>query len=438
MRKILRIARREFITAVRSKGFIIGIVIAPLFMSGSLIAFLLLKDNVDTTDKHLAVIDHSGVLIEYLEKTFKERNRAEVIDEETGKKVKPAYILHPIAPDEDTPDAMRFTLSNDVRSGKYHAFLEIGSAVVHPMTNPENARIRYFAKNAAVDDLRGWLNYPINNRLRELRAIAAGISESDIQDLFHWENIRPMGLVTIDAETGNITDARQSNEVEALIVPIILMMLMFLMIMMNSQGFLHTVMEEKTQRIAEVLLGSAKPFQIMAGKLLGGVGTSLTMSVVYFAAGTIAVNIMDFEHFFPYHVIPWFITFVILAVTLFGAISAALGSTCSEPKDAQSLTFPAMLLAMVPMFVYFPVVKEPMSSLSTIMSLIPPFTPTLMLLRMTTPAGIPAWQPWAGLIGIILFTILVVWLAGRIFRVAIMMQGTPPKLKTILRWAVKG
>ncbi|MBU1065696.1 hypothetical protein KJ762_13785 [bacterium] len=72
------------------------------------------------------------------------------------------------------------------------------------------------------------------------------------------------------------------------------------------------------------------------------------------------------------------------------------------------------------------------------MSLIPPFTPTLMLLRLTAPAGIPNWQPWVGLIGIILFTLLIVWLSGRIFRVPIMMQGTPPKLKNILRWAIRG
>jgi len=438
MRKILRIARREFITAVRSKGFIIGIVIAPLFMSGSLIAFLLLKDNVDIADKHLALIDRTEVMAEFLTKTFKTRNTDEVIDKETGKKIKPAYILHIIEPETDNPENQRYELSNDVRSGKYHAFLEIGSAAVRQASDYENAQIRYYAKNAVVDDMRGWLNFRVNDKLREIRARNLGIPDSELKDLFQWINIEPMGLVTINTETGEIKGAQRANEIEALIVPIVMMMLLFLMIMMNSQGFLHAVMEEKTQRIAEVLLGSVKPFEFMAGKLLGGIGTSLTMSSVYFIAGAIAVKTMDLERYFPYHIVPWFFVFMILAVTLFGAISAALGSTCNEPKDAQSLAFPAMLFAIIPMFVYFPVVKEPMSSFSTIMSLIPPFTPTLMLLRMTTPAGIPAWQPWVGLLGIILFTLLTVWLSGRIFRVGIMMQGTPPKLKNILRWAIKG
>ena len=90
------------------------------------------------------------------------------------------------------------------------------------------------------------------------------------------------------------------------------------------------------------------------------------------------------------------------------------------------------------MFVYFFVVKEPLSRFATWMSLFPTFTPFLMLLRQTTPAGIPAWQPCVGLLGVLLFTILFVWAGGRIFRVGILMQGQPPKLANILRWAIRG
>jgi ABC-2 type transport system permease protein len=129
---------------------------------------------------------------------------------------------------------------------------------------------------------------------------------------------------------------------------------------------------------------------------------------------------------------------MLLAVIMFGALSAALGSTCSEPKDAQSLTFPSILPALIPMFIYFPVVKEPLSGFATTMSLIPIFTPLLMVLRLSTPESIPAWQPYVGLIGVLLTTLFFVWAGGRIFRVAILAQGTPPKLSNILRWAMKG
>jgi len=96
------------------------------------------------------------------------------------------------------------------------------------------------------------------------------------------------------------------------------------------------------------------------------------------------------------------------------------------------------LPALIPMLIYFPVVKEPLSGFATTMSLIPIFTPLLMVLRLATPESIPAWQPYAGLVGVLLTTLFFVWAGGRIFRVAILTQGTPPKLSNMVRWALKG
>jgi len=84
---------------------------------------------------------------------------------------------------------------------------------------------------------------------------------------------------------------------------------------------------------------------------------------------------------------------------------AALGATCNDSKDAQSLQFPAMLPVMIPFFVFVPVLREPMSTFSVVMSLIPPFTPFLMMVRQASPVTIPLWQPIAGLAGIVLLTI---------------------------------
>ena len=173
-------------------------------------------------------------------------------------------------------------------------------------------------------------------------------------------------------------------------------------------------------------------------KLIGGIAVSLTSSAVYVIGGVIAIKYMGFEHYVPFHVLPWFFVYMLLAIIMFGSMSSALGATCSEAKDAQSLTFPSILPALVPMFIYFPVAKEPLSNFSTWTSLVPFFTPMLMTLRLGTPDSIPAWQPYIGLIGVILSTIFFVWAGGRIFRVAILMQGTPPKFANIVRWAIRG
>jgi len=438
MHRALRFALREYLAAVKTKGFIIGLVLAPIMMSGGAIAFFLLKDRVDTTDKAVVVIDRSGVLAPAILIAAEERNASELYDEATGEKVRPAYLFETVPPDEADPTSQRLALSERVRKGELHAFMEIGSAVIHPGEDSDARRIAYYGRSAAMDDLRRWVQWPINNTLRALRLEDAGIDQAQVPDLFHWVEIEGMGLVSQDEETGDVTEAARATPFESLLVPIIFMFLMFLMIMMSVPGMVQSVMEEKTQRIAEVLLGSIKPFEFMMGKVMGGIAVSLTSSLVYIVGGVVFVEAMAFQEFVPYRVLPWFFLYMLFAIVMFGAYAAALGSVCNEPKDAQSLTFPAILPAVIPVFVYFPVAKEPLSAFATWMSLIPPFAPTLMILRIATPEPVPVWQPIAGLVGVVIFTLLSVWVGGRLFRTAILMQGTPPKFANILRWALRG
>ncbi len=185
-------------------------------------------------------------------------------------------------------------------------------------------------------------------------------------------------------------------------------------------------------------MGSITPFQFMLSKLISGIAISLTSASVYIFGGMFALSAMGFERFIPVHALPWFFIYMLLAIIMFGSFSSALGSTCSEPKDAQSLTFPSILPALIPIMIYFPIAKEPMSSFATWMSLFPPFTPFLMLLRIATPEGVPAWQPYVGLLGVLLFTWFFVWAGARIFRVAILIQGMPPTLANMVRWAFRG
>ena len=455
MSKILRIAKREYKASVQTKGFIIGLMLAPIFMGGSIIAMMLLKDRVDTTDKKVAIVDRSGVIAKTLIRAAAERNTKEVYDEKTGKKVKPAYLFEIVEPNNVDPIDQRLELSNQVRNKQLHAFVEIGSDIVHPFASlegrPSNGpqmreaipqsgdfRIAYHSKSAALDDLRRWMGWPINNHLRRVRLAEAGIDESAVKGLFDWVNVEGLNLVTVDTETGEIQNPRRSSEGEAVGIPIIMLMMMFLMMMMGAVPLLNSVMEEKSQRIAEVLLGSATPFEFMMGKVLGGIGVSLTGSTVYVIAGIIAVSRMGLTEYIPYHILPWFFTYMLMGIIMFGSILAALGSACNDAKDAQSLTMPAMLPMLIPMFLITPLIREPNSSMATLLSLLPPFTPTMMLFRQSTPLGVPMWQPLVGLIGLLVFTLLSVWVGGRVFRVGILMQGSSPKLMNILRWAIRG
>jgi len=147
---------------------------------------------------------------------------------------------------------------------------------------------------------------------------------------------------------------------------------------------------------------------------------------------------MGFEEFIPYHILPWFFAYMVLAIVMLGSLFAALGSACNDAKDAQSLVGIPMLITIFPMFMIGPLLQQPNSNAFVALSLFPPFTPFIMLMRQSMPGGIPMWQPWAGLAGMLLFTALFVWGGARIFRIGILSQGEAPKLRNILRWAIRG
>ena len=436
MYKIFRLALREYLAAVRTKGFIIGLVMLPVFMSGSMIAMMLLKDHVDIRERRIVVIDETNQFSEMLLEQAHIRNTQHIFDPEDSSQVQPVYAIEFVELDRDLTVQLG-ALSDRVRAGDLHAFLHIGSSIIHPAEDPDNAFANYHAESAALDDIRDWLRDPINNHLRRLRLEQAGIDEAQIPDLFAWSWVNAKGLLTVD-EDGNIIDAASSNEIRSIAIPLAMMMLMFMMSMMGAMPQLSAVMEEKTQRIVEVILGSITPFQFMLGKILGGLAVALTSTLVYLGGGTLFMQWRGFESYIPYDIFPWFVVNLVILLFMLGALMTSLGSVANDAKDAQSLSFPAMFPMMIPLFVMVPVLKEPLSTFATWLSLIPPFTPMVMTLRLASPVTIPAWQPWVGLIGVLLFTLIVVWAGSRIFRAAILMQGVPLKFSNIMRWMTKG
>jgi ABC-2 type transport system permease protein len=135
--------------------------------------------------------------------------------------------------------------------------------------------------------------------------------------------------------------------------------------------------------------------------------------------------------------IGWFVVFVVCAALLYGSLFLALGSACSDLKDAQSMMQPAMILIMLPYLGSFIVIQNPESSLAVGMSFFPTMTPFTMMLRIAMPPGPPMWQVLVSVVGLVACTALFVWAASRIFRVGILMQGKAPTLPELLKWIGK-
>jgi hypothetical protein len=406
-------------------------------MGGGLLVFTLLKDKVDLSDKRIAVLDYSGLFGDYLINIAESWNKNDIFNEKR-EKISPAYYIELVNPDTANPNQQKLILSERVRKKEIHAFAQIGSDVVHPRQGEEQSRIYYYAENSALDNVRGWFNNVINNKIREIRVIELGVNGEKVKDLFYWVNAEGMGLVNIDTKTGRVIEARKSSEMQTILVPYILLLLMFMMLMMSAIPLLTTVMEEKSERIAEVLLGSVTPWQFMIGKILGSLGVSLTTSTIYIAGAVFTLNRMDMSEMIPFHIIPWFFIYMLLNIIMVGSIMAALGATCNDSKDAQALQFPAMLPIIIPLFLMMPIIINPLGKMATGFSLFPLWTPMLMLLRQSTSVTIPLWQPIVGLTGVLLFTLLCVWAGARIFRSTIILQGKKPKFGTLIRYIIRG
>ena len=140
----------------------------------------------------------------------------------------------------------------------------------------------------------------------------------------------------------------------------------------------------------------------------------------------------------PLTVYAWFIVYQILAVVMYGSLYIAVGAACTDMRETQSLMWPIMVLAMLPIFVALGVIREPNSNFAFWASLFPPITPMLMLARQSVPPGIPVWQPALGVVVVLLATLACVYAAGRIFRVGILMQGKGAKVGDLVRWVVRG
>jgi ABC-2 type transport system permease protein len=432
MYEILIIAIREFKTSVKTKGFIIGLIVFPIFMGGSLFAWAIFKDRVDVDTKTIYVVDYTNEVGESIVNAAKHRNEKELYDTATGKQVKPKYEIVIETPDTSKDSDQLYQLSERVRKKEIHAFVVIGKDVVRPKGNMEKAGVKYYSENSFMDDIRHWMNWPLNEHIRRIRVDEMGIDDAQSAVLFHWIDVKGMGLIEASSNGEGMQDAKESSPIEAILIPYVMLMLLFMMVIMSAVPLLNSVMEEKTERIAEVLLGSVTPFQFMLGKVIGGLSVSFTGAIVYVILGVFASTRLGVADLVPIELIPWFFIYLFFSILMFGSIMASLGSACNDSKDAQNLQFPAMIPILLPLFVVMPILREPLGSFATTMSLIPPFTPFLMLVRQASPATIPLWQPIIGMVGICLFTLLTIWSGGKVFRAMILMQGKKPSLGTLL------
>ncbi len=437
MRKILAIAKAEYLVAVRSKAFLIGVIMTPVFMLGGIASQALLGKRVDKTDRRCAIVDRSGILFPLIGQANAWRTQNEIYEtteEGETRQVRPKFIFEAYSESSDSPQT-HADLSRRVEAGELIGYAIIDREILAPNDTaaPSGHSLAYHTKTPSDLALANWLEYVVNREVQRMRFEHAGLDQKLVQTLSQSVKLTSLGLVR---PGGAGEDAPRNNKLRTFAIPIASMFLLFMMIMMTAPALLNQVLEEKIQKISEVLISSVSPFQLFFGKLVGTVLVAITLSGVYLTAIYAVTRYLGIAHMIDPVIYPWFFFFLILALFMYGSIFSAIGASCNEIKDAQSLMTPAMVIIMIPFFTFSVVLQSPNSAFAAGLSLFPPATPIIMMLRIVLEPGPPLWQLLLGVVLTLGFTTLCVAAAGKVFRIGILSQGQAPTVMRMMKWIV--
>jgi ABC-type Na+ efflux pump permease subunit len=230
-------------------------------------------------------------------------------------------------------------------------------------------------------------------------------------------------------------EAEENTELR-FIVPGAFMMLLWICVFTSANYLLTTTIEEKSNKVMEVLLAATSPMQLLSGKILGYSMVSLVMLVMYGGLGLAGLSAAAMMDLVPLMHIVYLGVFFVMAYVMVSAMMAAVGSAVSDLREAQSLVGPVMMLLIVPLMLWMPIIQNPNGMLATVMSFIPPASPFVMILRLTAATEpIPIWQTILSIVWGFGCAFGLLWIAARIFRVGVLMQGKPPTPRELVKWA---
>jgi len=428
MSRILTVAQMEFLTLVKTKAFLLGILLMPVLMAIAIGFQVYAARHTDTEVRRFAVIDGTGVLYDAVAAAAAAHNAEKGEgDAQTG----PHFVPERVDLAGRSADEAKLALSDRVRAKDLFAFIEVPAGIIDAGGDAES--VRYYTETPSYEPLPDWVRDVLNRAIARERFARSGIDQSLVERLNARVPLASYGLMTRQVD-GTVGQARETDVIATFVMPFVFLILMFLSVLTGAQHLLNAIVEEKMSKISEVLVGSIEPFKLLMGKLLGVAAVSILLASIYMAGGIFAIFQSGRWDLLRWDLFAWFFMFLVCAVLMYGSIFLALGSACSDLKDAQSMMQPAMLLIMLPYLASFAIVRSPDSPLAVGMSMFPTVTPFVMMMRLAMPPGPPLWQVFASVAIVLAATVFLVWAAGRIFRVGILMQGKAPNLPEVLKW----
>jgi ABC-type Na+ efflux pump permease subunit len=228
---------------------------------------------------------------------------------------------------------------------------------------------------------------------------------------------------------------RTTNRELNMLLPAAFMILLLMSVLTSGQYLLTTTVEEKSNRVVEVLLSAVSSRELMTGKILGQMAVGLLVLALYAGLGLVALVSFATLGLLDPVLIVFLLIFYVLAFFTFASLTAAVGAAVNEMREAQSLQMPILLVLMIPWILWLPLSREPNSMLAIVLSFVPPLGNFVMLLRMASQSPPPMWQVWLSIAVGAGGAYAALWFAAKVFRVGLLMYGKPPTFGTLVRWA---
>jgi ABC-2 type transport system permease protein len=418
MRKIWLIIKREYLTRVRTKAFIVSTVGFPLLSIGIFVASLALATRTTDHTLRIAIVDNLGGLAPQIVARLKDK----LPDGQ------PIYqVVRTLDRPASDPSAI---LGQQIRDGGLDGYLLIpfgilqGKAPVFHTVNPDD-----YQTTRAVG-----------------RAVSFAVVERRLSERgIHVDNLAGV-MRNSDLSVVKVTQGGEAEERgQGLVVRLSVVMVLYITLVAYGVMTMRSVLEEKTTRIVEILVSSVKPSHLLTGKIVGiaAVGSTqyliwgLTVGLVSAYGGTVGSALMPGVSppnlHVPVSLMIYSLIFFLVGYFLYASVYAALGAMVSSDDELQQLQVPVTLL-LVACFILYPIIsRDPNSPLAVVLTMIPFFAPILMIFRITVETP-PIWQIALSLAICAATTVGIVQISARIYRVGILMYGKRPSLAELLRW----
>ncbi len=414
--QIIKIARREFLARVRSRAFILMTIMVPAFMAAYMFVLPLLFSTTGTETLRVAVLDTGTDLADALADRLAEIDRPRIdVTERT------------LVPDDS--DETRAPYSDAVRRETIDGYLVL---VEDPVIV---ARARYYARETGNPPMLRALERAVESTILDRLLVDTSVDVAQIRALLRSD----LGTTTISAE-----GEEEGGFEAAFFSTFALAMLLYMAVIINGQGMALAIVEEKSSRLIEVILGAVTATEFMTGKILGVLGSGLTQLAVWvgvalfglvFVLPTLSVGAeiagVDLASILSIELLVYFSILFTLGYFFYSILFATVAATCTSTEELSQALFAAMLPLIVALFATFYVLANPSTLATRVLSLLPPFTPLVMLARINVLPP-PLWEVWLGIMLLVLGILVTGWLSAKIFRYALLMHGKRPTLPELL------